>query len=391
MASSSALVAWWMLVPPERKTEPDSAAHDLERRTHGRGDGLDQRRLARARFAGEPVDLVGAHLERHAVDSPYLAVHAEMARAVVGLQAVDAQHGFGRLRLPAFDRERRGCRRHAPPPAPMRCNRLRGSMCSFIDTASRNKPDEQHDNEDDRERDPPPDPGHHRGVLVGPVDHAADGRGIDVGEAEHREGYLEPDRPVHVVHRRGEDDRHHIGKVLAHEDLARRHAGEHGGMRELARLEAHRQRANEARIVGPAEQRHDQRQRRPRHAIAHDEVEQHQDRKEWNDDEGVVDRHQHAINPSALVAGEETDREREYPAQDSDDDAERQRVANGECQMPEDVLPARRRAEGMRRRRRHVGRDHEGVDRRIGRHERQCRPWWQRDRPGSRRCGTRAL
>ena len=42
-------------------------------------------------------------------------------------------------------------------------------------------------------------------------------------------------------------------------------------------------------------------------------------------------------------------------------------------EMPEHVLPARGRAEGMRRRRRHVGRDHKGVDGRIGRHERQQR------------------
>ena len=72
-------------------------------------------------FAGEAVDLVGRDREADVVDGADLALDAEGGRPVVGAQARHGEDG-----LPAH-----------PPVLP---RRLRGSMYSFIDTASRNRP-----------------------------------------------------------------------------------------------------------------------------------------------------------------------------------------------------------------------------------------------------------
>src|SRR6516164_4798913 len=81
------------------------------------------------------------HFEAHAVDSLDLALDPERARPVVGLEVLDAQSD---LRLPGAGppiaiEDWRGRLHHALP-APIRRSRLRGSICSFIDTASRNSP-----------------------------------------------------------------------------------------------------------------------------------------------------------------------------------------------------------------------------------------------------------
>ena len=184
-------------------------------------------------------------------------------------------------------------------------------MYSFIDTASRKRPmkvmiDQQH-----REEDPPPDAGDQRGVLVGPVDQHADGRRVDVGEAQHRQRHFEADRPVDVVHGGREHDRQHVGQVLLDQDLPRAHAGEDAGLGEFAGAQAERDRADQARVIGPAEAGHHQRQQAPRHVVVHDEVEQHQDREQRDDDEGVVDRHQRPVDPAAGVARDQADHQRQ--------------------------------------------------------------------------------
>src|SRR5262245_6812853 len=124
-----------------QKAQAHRAADDLQRWTHGSGNGLEQGRFARARFAGEAIDLVVAHLEGHTIDGLHVPLHAEMARAVVGLEPLDSKH---RLGLPgrwlALGLDVGGLCGHAPPSAPMRRSRLRGSICSFIDTANRKSP-----------------------------------------------------------------------------------------------------------------------------------------------------------------------------------------------------------------------------------------------------------
>ena len=45
--------------------------------------------------------------------------------------------------------------------------------------------------------------------------------------------------------------------------------------------------------------------------VAHHEIEQHQDREQRDHDEGVIHRHQHAVDPAALVAAEKPDHERQ--------------------------------------------------------------------------------
>ena len=101
------------------KIESDRTAHHFERRQRGGGDGPDQRRLAATRFTGETVDLVGPDLKAHAVDRPDFALNAECGRLIVRAQIGDGQHRIGH--------------------AAARLSRLRGSMYSFIDTASRNR------------------------------------------------------------------------------------------------------------------------------------------------------------------------------------------------------------------------------------------------------------
>ena len=86
-----------------QERELDRAADHLQRRPDGAGDGLDQRGLARARFAGEAVDLAAPDLEGDAVDRPDVAVDAEMAGAVVGLQVfTDSIGSRARSRLAVF-------------------------------------------------------------------------------------------------------------------------------------------------------------------------------------------------------------------------------------------------------------------------------------------------
>ena len=98
--------------------------------------------LPELEFPGDAVDLLVPDLEGNAIDRPDLPLDAEMARAVVGFEVFYGKHGLaGGARGWAFflPADGRG-RGHAPPSAPMRRSRLRGSICSFIDTASRNRP-----------------------------------------------------------------------------------------------------------------------------------------------------------------------------------------------------------------------------------------------------------
>src|SRR5471032_384435 len=106
------------LAAAERKG--DAACHQLERWLKGRGNRFDQAGLATARFAREAVDLAGRNGEADVVDGTHLTPHAERRGAVVGAEARDGEDRRAQLLL--------------------RPRRLRGSMCSFIDTASRNSP-----------------------------------------------------------------------------------------------------------------------------------------------------------------------------------------------------------------------------------------------------------
>src|SRR5262245_463557 len=105
---------------PAGEGEDHRARQHLERRLDGAGDGLDQRGLAAARFAGQPIDLVGLDGEADVVDGANLALDPEGRGPVIGAQVRDREdrcaHGSARPR------------------------RLRGSMYSFIDTASRKRP-----------------------------------------------------------------------------------------------------------------------------------------------------------------------------------------------------------------------------------------------------------
>ena len=99
----------------------DGAADDGERGTDGTGERLDQAGLAGAGFAGEAVDLVAADLERDVVHRADLARDAKRLHPVVGAQVADGEQ-----------------RRHGGLPS--RARRLRGSIYSFIEMASRNRP-----------------------------------------------------------------------------------------------------------------------------------------------------------------------------------------------------------------------------------------------------------
>jgi SAM-dependent methyltransferase len=94
---------------------------EAARRADEAGNCLDQRRLARARFARKPEDLVAFDIEANVVDRTYFARDTEVRAAEMSLQVLDAQD-----RLAA----------HCAPP-PIRARRLRGSMYSFIDTERR--------------------------------------------------------------------------------------------------------------------------------------------------------------------------------------------------------------------------------------------------------------
>jgi hypothetical protein len=81
--------------------------------------------------------------------------------------------------------------------------------------------------------------------------------------------------------------------------------------------------------------------------VLEDEIDQDEDRKGREDDEGVVDRHERAVDESAHVAGGQADGERDDAAEKRDRYAEEQAVADGERELPEDILTARIGAEGV--------------------------------------------
>src|ERR1700681_1508413 len=113
-----------------QKRELNCAADHFQRRLDGAGDGLDQRGLAGTGFSGEPVNLAAPDIEADAIDRLDGALDAEMVGAKVGPQIADREDRRGAGGLVHL--------RHDT--APMRLRRLRGSMYSFIDTASRNSP-----------------------------------------------------------------------------------------------------------------------------------------------------------------------------------------------------------------------------------------------------------
>ena len=150
-------------------------------------------------------------------------------------------------------------------------------------------------------------------------------------------------------------------------------------------LQAHRHRADQPGVVGPAQAGHRQRQQQPRHVVAQHEVEHHQDREQRDDDEAVVERHQqpvdHARPCSRRSARSTSDRRR---LMNGHGDAEQQRVADGDRELPEHVLAARVGAERIGPAGRHVRRHDVGVVRRIRREERQPPPWRRRCRAARR-------
>ena len=98
--------------------------------------------LPQLELAGQAVDLVAVDVQADVVDGADLAVDAEILHLVVGLEMRGLHHRPGRppgvlsaatgLRLRA-----RGGHQLAPP---IRLSRLRGSMYSFIEIASRKSP-----------------------------------------------------------------------------------------------------------------------------------------------------------------------------------------------------------------------------------------------------------
>ena len=106
------------------------SADDCERWPDGRGDGLEERRLAATRFASQSVDLVAVDDERDVVDSAHLALDAKIVHQIIGAQVFD-----GERRRPGRRVVLTGLGHQAAPP--MRLKRLRGSMYSFIDTDRR--------------------------------------------------------------------------------------------------------------------------------------------------------------------------------------------------------------------------------------------------------------
>src|SRR5450631_1480038 len=117
--------------------ECDRTADDSERWADRAHDGLDECGLAAARFACQPVNLVAVDMQADAIDGADLAADAEISGLVVGAQVPDREHAL-RRRLGV------GCKGWCGGDhsriAPMRASRLRGSMYSFIEIASRNSP-----------------------------------------------------------------------------------------------------------------------------------------------------------------------------------------------------------------------------------------------------------
>jgi len=159
--------------------------------------------------------------------------------------------------------------------------------------------------------------------------------------------------------------------MLAQQDLRHPHARERRMTRELARLQAERDRANETGIVGPAEQSRDQRQQPPCHRVAHDEVDQQQDRDVGQRRQRVVERHERLVDAPARITRHEAHDEGDDAARAGDDDAESERVSQRGGDLPEHVLAARRRAEPKFPRRGQVRGNHVGRHRIVRRDEGQ--------------------
>lgn len=63
--------------------------HDPQRRPDRAGNGLDQRRLAAARFTGNAIDLAAGDGQADIVDGAHLAIDAEEEGTVIGFQILN--------------------------------------------------------------------------------------------------------------------------------------------------------------------------------------------------------------------------------------------------------------------------------------------------------------
>ena len=118
-----------------QEREIHAAANDLHWRPDRAYDTFEQRGLAGAGLAGEPVHLAALNCKADAVDGLHLAFESEAVNPVKRPQVTDRQD---RLRVDGRVRSRSFGLYHGVPPALRR--RLRGSMYSLVDTASRNSP-----------------------------------------------------------------------------------------------------------------------------------------------------------------------------------------------------------------------------------------------------------
>src|SRR5712664_3769365 len=123
---------------PRQEREFHGASDNIQRRLDRASDGLDQRGLAGTGLAGQTVDLSALDVEGNAVDRFDVAIDAEMAGAEMRLQIPDRQDRPIIVRLSCVCKAGRNGGHDVT--RPMRLNRLRGSMYSFMDTASRNSP-----------------------------------------------------------------------------------------------------------------------------------------------------------------------------------------------------------------------------------------------------------
>ncbi len=121
-----------------QEREFHGASDHFQRRLDGASDGLDQRGLAGTGLAGQTVDLTALDVEGDAVDRFDVAIDAEMAGAEMRPQIPDRQDRPIVVRLLCVRKAGRSGGHDVT--RPMRLNRLRGSMYSFMDTASRNSP-----------------------------------------------------------------------------------------------------------------------------------------------------------------------------------------------------------------------------------------------------------
>ena len=128
--------------------------------------------------------------------------------------------------------------------------------------------------------------------------------------------------------------------MFALQNFARAHAGKNAGLGELAAAQADGNGTNQPRVIGPAQHGHDEGQPAPGQAVAQHEIKQHQDGQQRNDDEGVIDRHQHPVDPATLVTRDQAHQQRHDAAHDRHGDAEQQGVADRHRKLPEHVLAA---------------------------------------------------